>query len=81
MTDEQYTATQQMLIYFYQQLILIDFDLDGFLQRISVAHAVAPILDPTSYIKAFDNLQEIRDLAVALRPAVELAKRMRGAMS
>lgn len=47
-------------------------DLDWFLTQISSAEAVAPMVDPTLYMKAVDNLRAVKELAKSLKP-VQLA--------
>lgn len=66
MTDEEYTATQEQLI------LLASFarklDLVGFLERISLAEAIAPIVDPTLYLRGGRKLTQVKRLAQSLRP-------------
>ena len=69
MTDEQYSATQVYILSIYQQLSLLQLDLDGYLGRVSVAHALGPMLDPAAYRNAMDNMLILADMAKALYPA------------
>lgn len=66
MTDEEYTQTQTQLLLLAR--FANDLDLDGFLQRISLADSIAPILEPTLWIRGGGKLQQIKRLAQALRP-------------
>jgi hypothetical protein len=62
MTDEEYLSTQHQLTALAR--MVAEMDLAGFISRISYAEGVGPILDPTLYMKAIDNLQKIKRLAV-----------------
>ena len=66
MTDEEYAQTQQQLILLAQ--FAKDLNLSGFLQRISQAESIAPIMDPTLWIRGHRQLEQIKRLAQALRP-------------
>lgn len=68
MSDVEYKATQDKILLLAQLASSELLDLDEFLSRISHAHAVAPFVDPTLYMKAMDRLQIIEDLARALAP-------------
>lgn len=66
MTDEEYSKTQQQIIALGG--LVNSLDLDGFLSRISLAHAVAPIADPTLYMRGMRRLGQIERLARTLQP-------------
>ncbi len=66
MTDEEYAQTQEQLILLAQ--FAKDLNLSGFLQRISQAESVAPIMDPTLWIRGHRQLEQVKRLAQALRP-------------
>ena len=63
MTDEEYQATQDFLMMLAKQVQLID--VTEFLNRISLAHAIGPMSDPTLYRKAQDKLDQIESIARA----------------
>ncbi len=78
MTDEEYGETQQHAET-QQHVVMIAtlvkyMDLDGFLERISLAHSVGPILNPTLYRDAIDDMSKIETLADALRTFQATAK-------
>lgn len=66
MTDEEYAQTQQQLILLAQ--FAKDLNLSGFLQRISQAESIAPIMDPTLWIRGHRQLEQVKRLPQALRP-------------
>ena len=66
MTDEEYAQTQEQLILLAQ--FAKDLNLSGFLQRISQAESIAPIMDPTLWIRGHRQLEQVKRLAQALRP-------------
>lgn len=66
MTDEEYQFTQNHLMTLAHLSRAVD--ITGFLERISLAETVGPILDPTLYLKASSNLHNLKRLAQALRP-------------
>jgi hypothetical protein len=66
MTDEEYTQTQAQLILIAQ--LASQLDLDGFLERINQAETLAPILDPTLYMRGGQKLSQVKRLAQSLRP-------------
>ena len=66
MTDEEYSLTQQNLLIVAG--FVKDMPLDAFLSRISNCESIAPILDPTLYIKGATKLQQIKRLAQSLQP-------------
>jgi len=62
-TNEEYKATQDLLIAAGR---MVDFlDLDEFRARIAHAHAVGPILDPTLYRDGRAGMEAIDELAAA----------------
>lgn len=66
MDDEQYELTQNGLMMLAR--LVNEIDLGGFLERISQAEALAPIIDPTLYMQAGPRLEKIKRLAQALLP-------------
>ena len=56
----------------------LDLDLEGFISRINHAEAVAPLFDPTAYMKAANNLSAIKRLAQALVPFVKEVREQAG---
>ena len=65
MTDDKYIATQTALIAITK--MTKGLDLDGFIHRIEICEAAAPMLDPTAYIKAKKGLGTIKNFAVSLK--------------
>ena len=63
MEPAKYIETQMRIIEIGK--IADSLDLDTFLVCISNAETVGPIMDPTMYRKAMDNLQAIKELAIA----------------
>lgn len=63
MTDDEYTGTQTHLV--LAANLLAGLDLAAFVERIDHTGAVAPILDPTLYMRGAGTLQAVRGLAVA----------------
>ena len=69
MDNEEYSQTQATLMGLAR--VVNKMDLAGFLERIESADALGPILDPTLYSGAMDNLSDIRRLAASLKPFKE----------
>lgn len=65
LSDEDYTATQHHLTLISG--IVADMPLVGLLNRIETSHAFGPILDPTLYRSAMDNLEALERIARAAR--------------
>lgn len=63
MNGKQYIQIQMSLIQMGQQASKLD--LDGFMKAISNAETTAPIVDPTLYRRAADNLRAIKNLGKA----------------
>lgn len=65
MTNDEYVASQQILVSWAQTSIqtLSLLDLDAFRGRIEHAETLAPILDPTLYMRGMDKLRDVRRLA------------------
>ena len=66
LTDEEYTAIQSQLVAFAG--IVSDMRLEEFIQRISRTETIAPLIDPTLYMQAHENLADIKELASSLLP-------------
>lgn len=65
MTEEEYTRTQTALLQLGQ--VVAGLDLEGFLAMISRAETMGPIMDPTLYRDAADNIQALKALATTLQ--------------
>ncbi len=65
MEGKDYITTQMRLIEIGK--IADSLDLDAFLKCISNAETVAPLVDPTLYRKAADNMNAIKQLAEAAK--------------
>jgi len=65
MDDEQYMSTQVQLTAL--AAVIGGLDLKGFIERINHAEAVVPIVDPTLWMKASNNLEKIKSIAVAAK--------------
>lgn len=63
MNGKQYIQIQMTLIQVGQTIAKLD--LDGFMKAISNAETCAPVIDPTLYRRAADNLQAIKNLGKA----------------
>lgn len=61
MDNKDYIFTQMKMIDLSNEISELDFD--AFLKTINNAETLAPILDPTLFIKAQGNLSAIKDLA------------------
>lgn len=69
MNDAEYQATQGALLSLAG--MIAQLNLPAFLARIETAHAAGPILDPTMYRDALDNLRSIERIARAALPLRE----------
>lgn len=65
MNGKEYIQTQMRIIEMGK--IADSLDLDGFLKCISNAETVAPIIDPTMYLKAQKNLSAIKNMTQAAK--------------
>ena len=80
LSKEEYKNTQEILL--GQAGIIAMLDLEGFLRTLHHAEGVAPIIDPTLFLKASygqgaDNLQAIKEIAgaaLAMKKAVDKFK-------
>lgn len=72
MTREEYTEMQSQLVLLARMLPTLDYE--GFLEHMEKAEAVGPLLDPTLYLKASENMRSIKELAQALQTAAERCK-------
>lgn len=63
MTNEEYQATQEMLLQAARMLDVLD--LNTFRDRIRVAESLGPVLDPTLYRDGHRRLQALDELAAA----------------
>lgn len=65
MTDEEYLQAQTTIALVAQ--MTVDLDLDAFIDRANRAESIAPILDPTLWIRGGKKLEAVKDLAIGLR--------------
>lgn len=72
--DAEYTLTQDRLLGIAQWIAETDLDLDTFLDRIALAEGVAPILDPTAFLRGADRLDAVRNIARAARDFRDAAR-------
>ncbi len=63
MSAEDYSATQSQLLLLAG--VAIEMDLPAFLERIQHSETVAPLLDPTLYMRGAAKLEQVRRLAAA----------------
>jgi hypothetical protein len=75
MTEAEYKKTQGKVVQIARAVE--DLDLSGMLLAIGRAEAVAPILDPTLYRKACDNMRAIKKLVQSLQPVQAAAAELR----
>ena len=73
MNDADYKLTQDRLV-LLAQFAVTDLDLEGFLERIRHSETMAPLLDPTVWMKGSGKLYAIRNLA---QTALEFQKAAR----
>lgn len=66
MKGSEYITTQMRLIEIGK--IADTLDLDGFLEWINRAETMGPIVDPTRFMMAADNLRAIKKLAESVLP-------------
>lgn len=76
MSDETYLFTQQQILLI--ATLARRLDVSAFLDRITRAHTMGPILDPTLYRTAARGMGQIEELARALQPFAKLAKQAVG---
>jgi len=65
MTNEDYKLTQEQIMMLGK--LVQSLKLKEFIETINVAEAVAPIMDPTMYREAGNNLGSIKNMACSLR--------------
>lgn len=65
MTNEEYKYTQDLLMHY--SILISQLELDDFIDRISKAEAVGPVLDPTGYKAAILKLEGIKEIAIKAR--------------
>ncbi len=75
MDRQEYLQTQQQLIALSS--VVVDIDLDEFVNMIGKAEVVGPIMNPTNYVKAMNNMSDLRRLAISLRPFQKVVKEIR----
>ena len=64
MTNEEYTMTQLELLNVV--LIVKDMDLEGLIARINECETLAPIIDPSRYIRGAKQLENVKRDAINL---------------
>lgn len=65
MTGKQYIEIQMTMIRMGQQATKLD--IDSFLKSLATAEAAGPVVDPTLYRRAIDNMLAIKKLALAVQ--------------
>ncbi len=65
MNAEEFVRLQSWLYTFAS--LVVDVDLDGFVESCDRADTIAPFVDPTLYIAKARDLRRVRDLAASLR--------------
>jgi hypothetical protein len=60
-SDEEYIQIQQQLVIFGQ--LLMNIDVEGFIERAERADAIAPVIDPTLWMRGHERLDALKDLA------------------
>lgn len=63
-SDKEYSACQEQVLTI--TVFVKTMPLQSFLDRITHCESVAPLVNPTLYIRAADNLQKIKELAEGL---------------
>lgn len=66
LSKEEYMRTQMQIISIGRAAS--NLDIEAFINQMSEAEAVAPMIDPTLYRKAIENMRAIKDLARAILP-------------
>lgn len=64
MSNEEYERTQQAIVYIGVQAI--GLDIPAFLERISIAESLGPVIDPTLWMKGEGGLSYVKALANAV---------------
>lgn len=67
MDEATFLATREAMVSVGRLIVSTPLDLDGFIAAIDHAETVGPILDPTLYIAAGDEMRKQRHVAEALR--------------
>lgn len=78
MTPKEYLATQAKILQLGKDAEALD--LEEFLKRISIAEATGPIVDPTLYMYASDNLLAVKELAESIQKVSDATKNLRRAL-
>lgn len=63
MSEEEYTLIQQQLLMMIP--FMLRMNLPGFLRRIQKSEAIAPMLDPTLFMKGSRQLERVKEIARA----------------
>jgi len=61
LSNEDFLTIQQQLTIFGGAVMVLD--LEGFIARCQHAEAVAPLIDPTAFMKGHEKLEALKDLA------------------
>lgn len=65
MTNEEYLDVQNIVVMLAGMIVQDHLDLAAFVARAERSDAIAPLLDPTLWIKGHSRLDAIKDLARA----------------
>ena len=64
LSNDDYLTIQQSIL--VMGSLIVELDLPAFIERIARAEAMAPLIDPTLFMRGAPNLQVIRSLATSL---------------
>ena len=79
MTNDEYLEAQNQITIF--AAMLIEVDVEGLLDRASRADAIAPLLDPTLWMKGHERLDAIKELALGAMAFKQAACKFRNTMA
>lgn len=74
MTSWEYEAAAKQLCLLGH--LSLGLDLSNVLNLLNLADTIGPIVDPTAYRAGMRNVQDVRDLAEALQPFQDAARRL-----
>ncbi len=78
MTDQKYKATQAQMLAL--GLAADKLDCLGFLERVSTAETLAPVINPSLFQKASQNMEAIKQLALAFQQVKTAMEKLRMAV-
>ena len=67
MTDKEYLELQGRILAMASIIATFPMDLDAFIERITIAESVGPVLNPSVYDKGRKLLNNIKEVALATR--------------